>query len=78
MIIKAQHYMNFKRKFSAGYFGNPKTLPFGQLFIAKFNLKSQDLGSINLDLAVLRGLSNRDAKKRIEFQLIDWTKDGSY
>lgn len=70
MIIKLNTYKKFKFRFKQGILGKE----FGLAFINYFGLKSQDLGDIRLDLTVLRVLSNKEAKKRIEFQLIDWTR----
>lgn len=74
MIIKYKSYQKFTKKFRTGELGEQ----FGLAFINHFNVRSQDLGDIRLDLTNLRVLSNKEAKKRIEFQLIDWTKEVYY
>lgn len=75
MIIKLKSY----RKFQAAYKASKHIEPsYALSFLNYFNLRSQELGAIRLDLSFLRSLPNREAKKRIEFQLIDWNKEFKY
>jgi cytolysin (calcineurin-like family phosphatase) len=75
MIIKLKAYRRFQASYKVSKHIEPS---YALSFLNYFNLRSQELGAIRLDLPTLRGLPNREAKKRIEFQLIDWNKEIKY